>query len=153
MSGRSLDSPWRRRAERAVALVVAAPLLGSAYAHLGNPYQFLATVFSYQLVGPDIGLIVATWVPYLQLSLAACLFARWWPAACYTLCGLLFAAFLTAQASVYWRGLDISCGCFGSGQSAIGPGSLSVPAGALVLSVAGLMLAGWRPSGGPARDW
>ena len=41
--------------------------------HLGNPYFFLGSVYSYRLVGPGIAEIVAMVFPFLEVVLAACL--------------------------------------------------------------------------------
>ncbi len=85
----------------------------SSAAHLANPYAFLSAVYSYKMVPPAAGLFLAAVLPFLQAMIAACLLLRIFLPATYTVAGLLFLMFGSAQASVLYRGLNISCGCFG----------------------------------------
>jgi hypothetical protein len=124
--------------ERAAALPVALLLLRSSFAHLGNPYQFLSIVYSYQLVGMEAGKWVAVLVPFVQLTLAVALLFRWSPREAHLLAILTFATFAAVQASVMQRGLDISCGCFGASESLrVGWRTLGVAAGAALAAGAG----------------
>lgn len=135
-----------RLAERAVALVLALLLLNSALAHLGNPYLFLSTVYSYQLVGVTVGKWVAALLPPLQLVVGLCLLVSWARAEAYSIAVAMFAGFTAAQASVWSRGLDVSCGCFGmAGSHPVGAWTVGLAAGSLVLSLAGLALCLRRP--------
>ncbi len=142
--------------ERLVALALALLLLRSAFAHLGNPYHFLSTVYSYQLVRIEAGKWVALVLPYLQMVVAVCLLARWWPKQSYLLAFVLFAAFVVAQAMALRQGLEISCGCFGAAESLqVGWATLTVASSAAAASLLGWLLTAVRdrksrtaPSGG-----
>jgi hypothetical protein len=105
--------------ERVIAIVMALVLLRSAFAHLGNPYYFLSTVYSYELTGIQSGKWIALALPFVQMTVAVCLLARWWVPAAYALGFFLFAMFLGAQLLVMSRGLQIDCGCFGASQALI----------------------------------
>jgi hypothetical protein len=64
--------------ERLLALGLALLLLRSAFAHLGNPYYFLSSVYSYELTGIATGLWIALILPFQQMVAAVCLLANWW---------------------------------------------------------------------------
>ncbi len=131
-----------RALERIFAWCLAFMLLASSFAHLGNPYYFLSTVYSYRLTGIVLGEAVGLILPYVQLVLAACLVMRRWTAEAYLLGTVMFATFLAAQAAVLGRGDTIPCGCFGpSDDSAIGIQSLLVAGLGAVLTVAGWLCA------------
>ncbi len=89
----------------------------SSAAHLANPYAFLSAVYSYKMVSPTVGLFIAAVLPFFQAVIAACLLFRVFPPAAYAAAGLLFLVFGSAQASVLYRGLNISCGCFGVAEN------------------------------------
>ncbi len=146
MSGATLPhepakpSALLRAGERLIAWRLTLMLLGSSFAHLGNPFFFLSTVYSYGLTGIRGGEAVALVLPYAQLVTVACLLTRRWMAEAYLLGVLMFAAFVAVQAAALGRGNPIPCGCFGpSEDSRIGVVSLVVAASGVALA-----LAGWR---------
>jgi hypothetical protein len=137
----------RWAAERLIAVPLALLLLRSAFAHLGNPYLFLSTVYSYELTGKHLGEWVAVVLPYWQMTAACCLLGRWWPRAVYGMLALTFAIFGVAQYLVLRRGLAISCGCFGAGDSMqVSTGTLAFTAGCTLAVILGCFLAADLPS-------
>ena len=120
------------------AIPVATMLLLSSYGHLDNGFHFLSIVYSYKLVSPWIGVVIAATVPALQLILGlALLFVPAMRRTAFGWCILLFAGFVGVQSIALSRGLDISCGCFGSSRGPIGPVSISIAATGLLLSLVG----------------
>jgi hypothetical protein len=124
----------------------------SGFRHLDNPYLFLSHIYSYDLVGEATGVFVAAILPPLQLTLAIALFfdasGR---RAAFLMTALLFAVFLSAQILALSRGLEISCGCFGTSDKPIGPPSIALAAGGLTTSVLGFFVSrGKLISGGMA---
>ncbi len=133
--------------EVVVSIVVAVIFLQSAAAHLQNPYQFLSSVYQYELVGATSGRYLAMIIPYLQLVLAFCLIGRLFvPGALLASAGLLLM-FVVAQSSALWRDLDISCGCFGVAESvAVSRESLMSVAALLAATLAAFACAVYRQS-------
>jgi hypothetical protein len=125
--------------ERLIAIAMALVLLRSAFAHLGNPYYFLSTVYSYELTGIQAGKWIALILPFVQMTVAVCLLARWWAPAAYALGFLLFWMFLSAQLLIVGRGLQIDCGCFGASQTLIVGRTTILEAG----TFAALSMFGW----------
>jgi hypothetical protein len=130
-----------RVAERGIALALSLLLLRTAFVHLGNPYYFLSTVYSYQISGIEAGKWMALLAPSVQIVVAVCLLSRCWIREAYVLACLVFLVFLTAQVSTLARGMKISCGCFGATENLpIGKETLIFTGIAAGLSLAGLLL-------------
>ncbi len=103
--------------ERITALGLALLFLRSAFAHLGNPYYFLSSVYSYQLTSAEVGKWLVLILPFAQMVVAVCLLTRTWTGAAYGLAFLLLVVFAGAQFLALRRGLAISCGCFGAADT------------------------------------
>jgi putative oxidoreductase len=111
----------------ALSILIAIVWMQSATAHMGNPYFFLSSVYKYQLVGRDLGWILAVVLPALQSVLAVCLLARVFVGAALLLSGLLLTVFSAVQISAFLRGIQIDCGCFGPAASnPIGQASIAM---------------------------
>jgi uncharacterized membrane protein YphA (DoxX/SURF4 family) len=108
-------SPSRisREFEWIARLIVGGILVWSGSAHLANPYYFLSTVYQYELTTAPIGALVAAFMPFLELVLAACLLSGCCQRAAWSLTSLMLLGFVSVQGSALYRGLKISCGCFG----------------------------------------
>lgn len=130
---------FRQTIATASLVIVSLMLAISAYQHLDNSYFFLATIYSYQIVGETIGRYMATLLPIFQLTIAiALLFDKSARRVAFVLSSLLFSAFLIAQLSTLFRGLKISCGCFGSSdETPIGVKSIAIAFTGLLLSAIG----------------
>lgn len=124
------------------SIPVAVMLLVSGFAHIENSYRFYDTVLSYKLVGPNLGLWIAGYLPFLQVTLGiALLFDHRGRRVALALSTLLFAGFVFFQTSAWYRKLDISCGCFGGNDdSMIGWRSIGVANFGLILSMIGCWL-------------
>jgi putative oxidoreductase len=127
--------------ERVLAVFLILLLARSALSHISNPYYFLSSVHAYQLLNKTLGEWFAMTLPFLQLVLSLALAIRWAPLASWLVCSLLFLLFLFAQYSVIWRGMEISCGCFGVADGVhVGWGTLSIAGSGLVVSFAGVLI-------------
>jgi len=95
-------------------LAIGAIFIASSIPKLMQPYDFLAGVYSYELVGAKLGVMVAIILPWLELFVGICLvggvFVRGAVLASMGMCVM----FSLALVSALWRGLEISCGCFSS---------------------------------------
>ncbi len=96
--------------------------LGAVFLYAGivkviDPAQFLVDVESYRLLPYLAALVVALYLPWLEIFCGAALwFKRWYDGAIVILLGLT-VVFGVLIASAWVRGLDISCGCFGVSES------------------------------------
>lgn len=122
-------------------MCIGAVLVKSAILHLQNSYAFLASVYSYDLMSPNLGVLVAALLPSIQLALGVMLLffgdRRVVGLIC---CALMFLSFSVIQMITLWRGLNISCGCFGASiENPVGPASI-IYAGALGVLSAGVAM-------------
>ena len=81
-----------------------------------HPYNFLSSVYSYELVGPKLGMLTAMVLPWLELLLGIFLLSGVCVGGALLICAGLFALFTFNFAFVLHQGLEISCGCFSSSE-------------------------------------
>ncbi len=132
---------------RALGVLCLAYLLGfvflySSSVHLANPYAFLSHVYSYGVVSESIGVIGATLLPGLQLTIGvALLFFSGLRRSAFLIAAILLLGFTGFQLQAWLRGLNISCGCFSNGhEDPINWLIISRTAFLFALSVVGFML-------------
>ncbi len=119
-----------------VRLAVGCIFIASSIPKLRQPYDFLASVYSYELVGPELGVIIAMVLPWLELLVGICLVGGIFVTGALLASIGMCAMFSFVLASALWRGLEISCGCFNpSGTGVIGYWT-AVRAAALLLAAA-----------------
>jgi uncharacterized membrane protein YphA (DoxX/SURF4 family) len=134
------------RAMRTAAVVFLRILIGGLFlwaglSKLGSPLQTLATVYSYQIVLPDLlASLVAAALPWMEILLGAALLAGiWLPVATgWTTTLLLFFSVITAQA--WWRELPIDCGCVDLSVLHPALAALTTPGGATLRNLVLLVL-------------
>lgn len=86
--------------------------LWSALPKIRQPYDFLSSVYSFELVGPKLGLLVAMTLPWVELLVGICLIGGIFVGGALLVSAGMGAMFAFVLASALYRGLDISCGCF-----------------------------------------
>jgi uncharacterized membrane protein YphA (DoxX/SURF4 family) len=102
-------------------------LLGGTFAYaaaskLLDPSAFVTDIGHYRLLPYPLTILLAVYLPWLELVCAAAVLLRRLERGALVLLLGLCALFSIALASTWWRGLDINCGCFGAGA----PGNLSL---------------------------
>ena len=103
-----------------IRFLLGALLLYSGLGEIRQPFDFLASIQAYQLTGPISGLVVAGVVPWVEALVGACLIAGLFTRGALAAAVLLTCVFSVAITSAWYRGLGISCGCFGGGADARG---------------------------------
>lgn len=78
-----------------------------------SPDAFLTDVESYRLLPYQPSLLVAFYLPFLEIFLGVALLTPSWSRASAMIMSAMLLVFLVAIISAWARGLDISCGCFG----------------------------------------
>ena len=116
-------------------------LLWSGLVKARQPYEFLAAVYAYQLVGPTPGLLLAALIPWLEIVVGCCLVGGVLVEGALLATVALTSSFTLAIASAWHRGLGISCGCFGTGHASIDGLTVLRSLGLLLISVLGLVAA------------
>jgi uncharacterized membrane protein YphA (DoxX/SURF4 family) len=113
---------------------------------LADPTAFAIEIHNYQLL-PALAPWLAATLPAIELAIGLAIVAgtRPWLRAGGLACAAMMAVFTVAVGSAVVRGINISCGCFGSGGS---PVTLATVARDVVLLAAAVAIL--RLSAGPA---
>ena len=122
-------------------LLIGGLFLWAGLSKLGSPLQPLATVYSYQVVLPDLlASLVAAALPWMEILLGTALLAGiWLPVATgWTATVLVFFSMMTAQA--WWRELPIDCGCVDLSVLHPALAALTTPGGATLRNLVLLVL-------------
>lgn len=126
-------------------LALGAVLLWSGMAKIRHPYQFLDSVYGYEVLGPRGTLVAACTLPWVELCIGACLLINAFPPGALLGAAMLFGAFVAAQTSVLLRGLHISCGCFlsdaGAGEDSVSLATIARSAAFAAVAVVLLLAA------------
>jgi len=134
---------WRINRIRWIGLALRV-LLGGAFLYaawlkLREPWMLFAmAVDAYQLLPQWAVILVARTLPWAELLLGLLLIAGKWMRFTSAAVSALLAGFLAMMAFTYLKGMQIDCGCFGSGDP-ISPRTLARDGGllaaALVLTI------------------
>ena len=81
---------------------------------LRDPDGTLVAVYQYKLLSWQASGVLATYLPFLEITTALCLWIPRLRLGASLLSIGLYVLFITALASAVARNLDISCGCFGT---------------------------------------
>lgn len=113
-----LSWPGREGAVLGFVLVVrlglGAMFIASSLPKIRLPYEFLSSVYNYEIVGPKMGVLVAMVLPWLELFVGVCLVGGVFVGGALLGSIGLGMMFTFVLASALYRRLDISCGCFNS---------------------------------------
>jgi len=75
--------------------------------------EFAYDVQSYQLTSWTFSILIAVYLPWLEICLGGAMLVRRFYVGALACGALLTCVFLGAILSGWWRKLDITCGCFG----------------------------------------
>jgi uncharacterized membrane protein YphA (DoxX/SURF4 family) len=109
--------------------------LYSSLPKLRQPYDFLSSVYMYELVDPKLGLLIAMVLPWAELMVGVCLLGGIFIGGALLVSIGLGAMFTFVIGSAMYRGLEISCGCF-SESGAIGYATLIRACAIMLVSIA-----------------
>ncbi|MCX7013937.1 MAG: DoxX family membrane protein [Candidatus Sumerlaeota bacterium] len=138
-----MSHPLWRWALLALRLGIGAVFLYSGYVKIHRPFDFLSSVYDYQLLGRQSGLLLAIWLPWMEVVLGFFLVSGAFAGGAFLGSALLGWLFVLAQVAVLFRGLSVSCGCFGD-MDFIGKRTLA-RAGVLAIgSILGFVLCMFR---------
>jgi uncharacterized membrane protein YphA (DoxX/SURF4 family) len=90
---------------------------------LGDPWASVAAVRAYDLLPGSTVVFVGHALPILEVALGACLVLGLLTRAAAALSAALMLVFVAGIASVWMRGIEIDCGCFGGGGASAGAAS------------------------------
>ena len=128
-----------------VRLLLGITLAAGGVLKAGNAFELAEAIANYRLVPAVCANAGAIVLPWVEICTGVLLIAGLWKRASAGLAALLFGIFTTAVGAALARGLDISCGCFGSASAvAVGLPTLGMDAGGL--AAAAILL--WKSAEG-----
>jgi len=77
-----------------------------------HPSDFAQMTENYRVIGKDLSNWVAVFIPYLEIVVGLLLLAGIWLDAASMINMILMFVFFVLVLQAYFRGLDISCGCY-----------------------------------------
>jgi putative oxidoreductase len=90
----------------------------AAWAKLRLPWQLFAmSIDSYQLLPTPLVELLARTLPWFELALGLVLIAGWWLRITSTMISALLLVFFSLIVRAALKGQEISCGCFGPGET------------------------------------
>ncbi|HRD60471.1 MAG TPA: MauE/DoxX family redox-associated membrane protein [Nocardioides sp.] len=107
----------------AARLVTGGVWIWAALLKLPHPDESVLAVRAYQLLPGDSATTVGHLLPVVELVVGICLVLGLLTRFAAAASALLFAAFIIGIASVWARGIEIDCGCFGGGGAKPGASS------------------------------
>lgn len=129
--------------------------LGGVFVYAGalkiwNVQQFALDVHHFELTPWTVSLLVAVYLPWLEMLAGLALIVRRLPLGASLAIAGMTLVFLVALGSAWARGLDISCGCFGKEEEAMKTDfpQLMLRDGALLAVAVFLFRAEWRGTNG-----
>ena len=114
-----------------------------AHARSATP-DFTIAIQHYELLPPDASVLLAVYLPWLEVTAALALFTRRLALGAAAALLALSAMFLAAIGSAWWRGLNIACGCFGKDEATADYRLLILRDLALLAAVVILAVHEWR---------
>jgi len=89
----------------------------SSIPKIKQPYDFLASIYNFEIAGPKLGMLVAMSLPWAELLAGICLVGGVFVSGALLVCSAMGAMFVFVIVSALVQGLKISCGCFGSSST------------------------------------
>ena len=86
---------------------------------VGDANSFAQSIANYRIMPDFLTIPLAVYLPYLEILAGIALISRLFLTGGILIGGALLAIFLGATGSALIRGLDISCGCFGSSSASL----------------------------------
>jgi uncharacterized membrane protein YphA (DoxX/SURF4 family) len=127
-------------------LILAGIFLAAGYFKLREPWlQFAVSINSLKIVPDNLLEPMARTLPWFELGLGLVVLSGVWLRWSATVATLLLGAFFSVLVRSYAMGLQVDCGCFGSGEP-LGPKTLARDGAMLALSLC-VMIAAFRTRG------
>jgi len=99
-------------------------IVGGAFVYAGvlkaaDAQRFAQDILNFRVVGPELAVLTALFLPWLEIVCGAFLILGWLRRASSLLISVMLAGFIGLVIVTIARGLDVDCGCFGalSGQA------------------------------------
>lgn len=135
--------------ELGLRLILGGLFVYSGGMKLSDPAAFQSEIINFNLVPHWFAGWVAAYLPWLEVLCGAALVVRRQLWGSLAILSALMVLFIFFVGSAWWRGLDVTCGCFGASDTAT---SYPIWIGRNILILCGLLIIGWLSRAGPGRN-
>jgi uncharacterized membrane protein YphA (DoxX/SURF4 family) len=141
----------RRVVEWILRIGLGGVFIYAALGKLPDIEAFFWDIHHYELTHPDVSLVMAFFLPWVEIFAGLALIVGRLYLGGIAISTALSALFLGAIGSAWYRGLDITCGCFGREDNATNfPKHIAIDAAMLLASLALWWLCSRRAQGDQA---
>ena len=126
-----------RALTRIIAILIGAVFIYAGIVKVMEPIAFAKDIDNYKMLSWPVSVALGFFLPWLEIAAGVALVTRWMERGGLLLLTALTTVFIIASLVAKSRGLDISCGCFGSSSGAVGLGSALRAAGILLVALGG----------------
>jgi uncharacterized membrane protein YphA (DoxX/SURF4 family) len=132
-------------------LAVGGVFIWAGVLKVGDPLGFAQTIKNYQAFPHDLVFVIALVLPWVEVLCGAGLIAGVLKRSSAFIAAVLLAGFIALVGSALLRGIDTSCGCFGSLSRKADVGLMLLDAVLLVMAVSIFAAAGPKKAPGAGR--
>ena len=115
-----MNKKWKKIILIVIRIALAIVFIYAAIPKIIDPTQFAQDIDNYKILPYFAVTILAIILPWLELLVGLFLIVGIWLPAAAFITAALNIVFIIAIASAMYRGLDIDCGCFSTGDSLVG---------------------------------
>lgn len=112
---------WKKWLVLGLRILFGLLILWAAKDKLNKPIDFSQMVTNYRIpffLTPEVSRWIGIWLPYVEIMVGAFLILGIWLDAAVIINSILMVIFTALVTQAYFRGLDISCGCFAVDEAA-----------------------------------
>lgn len=135
-----------------VRLIMGGIFVYAGWVKIQNPQAFADSIATFQLVPLPLINLMALGLPFFEILLGLCLLTGWRKEAAIFSVMILSMVFALALSQALIRGLEVDCGCFGSGPPSAGKTWASLGRDFLLLAFATVLYCKYAPTRAPSVD-
>lgn len=102
-----------------IQIAIGCIFIYSSLPKIRYPYEFLHSVYSYEIVGPKLGMFTAMTLPWAEVLVGICLVGGIFVSGALLVSAGMGALFTFVVGSALYHGLAITCGCFGASATEV----------------------------------
>jgi putative oxidoreductase len=131
-----MENPLKSWSRLLLAWIIGGIFIAAGVIKVLDPSAFVQAIEGYRMLSGWPAAVLALYLPWLEIFSGAALVLRRLYTGALALLAALTLVFIVALVSAWARGLDIECGCFGTGGT---PGQIGVALGRDLLLMGGLV--------------
>ena len=104
--------------EWVIRLILSAAFIYAGWHKILHPPDFAQVIANYQILPRFVVNPLALLLPWIELASGICLISGWQKRGALFIIGTLLIVFMVVLGAAWYRGINITCGCFSTSQQA-----------------------------------